>query len=112
MAEVKLTTRQLEILSLVARGWSYRSIANELELELATVRNHLVMIRSRLEVSSSIDAVFYAIAAGWLTATNISVVDELKKLLDERQRLDEKIGFAMRAVEQLAKQAGSSEASQ
>lgn len=59
-----LTDREREILSLVARGKSNRTIAQELYLAEATVENHLHNIFSKLGVSKRTEAVFQAFNAG------------------------------------------------
>lgn len=52
-----LTSRELEVLELVARGMSNRKIAEKLVLTEATVKSHLVHIFTKLNVSSRTSAV-------------------------------------------------------
>ena len=52
-----LTTRELEILRLVARGLSNREIADAMFVTLGTVKKHLNNIFSKLDVSSRTQAV-------------------------------------------------------
>ena len=47
-----LTSRQREILGLVATGASVRDIANRLGLSPSTIRNHLHQIRARRATSA------------------------------------------------------------
>ncbi len=60
---VELTSRQHEILRLVAQGLSNANIARRLTLSEATVRTHLNNIYSRLEVTSRTAAVARAYGA-------------------------------------------------
>lgn len=52
-----LTARQLEILRLMAAGYSNQAVADALVLSLATVKSHVVHIMNRLGVSSRMEAV-------------------------------------------------------
>jgi DNA-binding NarL/FixJ family response regulator len=49
--EADLTTRELEIASLVAEGLSNKEIARRLHIELATVKNHVHSILGKLQVT-------------------------------------------------------------
>lgn len=46
----KLTKRQLEVLSLIAKGLSNKEIALYLKLKVSTINSHVVQILHRLEV--------------------------------------------------------------
>ncbi len=50
-AEADLTARELEIASLVAEGLPNKEIARRLHIELATVKNHVHSILSKLQVT-------------------------------------------------------------
>gem|GEM_PF-2988988 len=63
-----LSSRELEVLQLVAEDKSNHQIAEELFISANTVRNHLVNITRRLDVSSRHAAVQRARQAGLLTA--------------------------------------------
>ncbi|MDR3574525.1 MAG: LuxR C-terminal-related transcriptional regulator [Anaerolineaceae bacterium] len=52
-----LTMRQLEILRLMAAGYSNQAVADKLILSLATVKSHVVHIMNRLGASSRMEAV-------------------------------------------------------
>ena len=52
-----LTMRQLEILRLMAAGYSNQAVADRLVLSLATVKSHVVHIMNRLGASSRMEAV-------------------------------------------------------
>jgi DNA-binding NarL/FixJ family response regulator len=54
--ERRLTTRELQILSLIDEGLSNKQIARQLSIEVATVKNHVHHILEKLEVSRRADA--------------------------------------------------------
>jgi DNA-binding CsgD family transcriptional regulator len=56
-AAVKLTTRQAQVLHLLAQGGSTAHIADELGLSQETVRNHIRGLLRRLGVHSRLEAV-------------------------------------------------------
>jgi DNA-binding NarL/FixJ family response regulator len=63
---VKLTTRELEILKMVARGLSNKQIAADLKLGSRTVKGHLADIFSKLNTNSRTEAVITGLRAGFL----------------------------------------------
>jgi len=62
-----LTTRELEILNLVATGKTNKRIARELELSEKTVDRHVSNIFSKLDVASRAAATAYAYQNGLLS---------------------------------------------
>jgi DNA-binding NarL/FixJ family response regulator len=60
----ELTKREMEILELVAKGFTNKEIASALRLSQFTVRNHLNRITSKLEVADRTEAAFVAIQTG------------------------------------------------
>lgn len=54
-----LTTRQIEILALLKKGWNNQKIAYELDLSVKTIENHLTRIYRLLNVQSRLEAVNY-----------------------------------------------------
>lgn len=60
------TRRELEVVTLLARGLSNREIASELFISEHTVRNHLGHVFNKLGVSSRTQAVMRAGQVGWL----------------------------------------------
>jgi DNA-binding NarL/FixJ family response regulator len=63
---VPLTGRELEVLGYIAVGYSNRSIAEALVIEVRTVKHHVHNILSKLKLSSRADAARYAVEKGWL----------------------------------------------
>ncbi|HYU33002.1 MAG TPA: response regulator transcription factor [Thermoanaerobaculia bacterium] len=59
-----LTDRENEVLALLARGWSNRSIARELSIGEVTVRTHVSHILDKLGVSNRVEATLYALRSG------------------------------------------------
>jgi NarL family two-component system response regulator LiaR len=64
--EVPLTGRELEVLRLMAKGWSNKEIARELNITERTVKFHVSNILSKLGVFSRTEAVLYATRRGWV----------------------------------------------
>lgn len=61
-----LTTREQNILGLLARGWGNEQIANELAIAPDTVKNHLTSIFAKLGVNNRTQAVVYGLKKGWV----------------------------------------------
>ncbi len=59
-----LTDREVEVLRLVARGWSNREIAEQLMISEATVRTHVSNILGKLHLGSRTQAALYALREG------------------------------------------------
>jgi PAS domain S-box-containing protein len=57
---VHLTPREIEVLRLMAEGLGTRAIAGQLNISVATTRNHIQNILTRLEVHSRLEAVSVA----------------------------------------------------
>jgi DNA-binding NarL/FixJ family response regulator len=56
-----LTTRELEVLRLVAKGMSNKDVAEELFISENTVKNHVRNILEKLHLHSRMEAVMYAV---------------------------------------------------
>lgn len=62
-----LTSRELEVLQLLAQGMNNRAIAESMSVSERTVHAHLSNIFAKMGVSSRLEAVLGAIRRGWLT---------------------------------------------
>jgi DNA-binding NarL/FixJ family response regulator len=60
----KLTNREVEVLSLISRGFQNQEIAEKLHLSEGTVRNHVSTIFSKLDVPDRTQAAILAIQHG------------------------------------------------
>jgi DNA-binding NarL/FixJ family response regulator len=61
-----LSDRELEVLLLVAKGYSNRQVARSISVTERTVRFHLERILEKLEVSNRTEAVALAFHQGWV----------------------------------------------
>jgi len=59
-----LTPREQEVLRLVARGYTYREIADRMTLSVRTVQNHVQHILDKLQVRGRYELMRYAIRRG------------------------------------------------
>jgi DNA-binding NarL/FixJ family response regulator len=64
--DLQLSTRQLEILGMLAEGHSYKTCADSLDVGIDTVRSHVRRIYERLHVHSRSEAVWKALHEGLL----------------------------------------------
>jgi pimeloyl-ACP methyl ester carboxylesterase/DNA-binding CsgD family transcriptional regulator len=63
-----LTTRETEVLCLIATGLSNQEIARTLTLSIRTVERHVANIYSKLDVGSRVQATAYALGRGLVSA--------------------------------------------
>lgn len=63
-----LTSRETEVLRLLAQGYSNQAIADQLSIRLATVRNHVQSVIEKLEAHSKLEAVSTALRLGLIEA--------------------------------------------
>ena len=64
LTHAPLTSREAEVLSLVAAGESNKAIARELQIEIRTVKSHMTSIMGKLGVTSRTQAAGIAVARG------------------------------------------------
>jgi DNA-binding NarL/FixJ family response regulator len=62
-----LTEREIEVLRLVARGFTNKAVGQELSISDRTVQGHLANIYGKLGVGSRTEAVTEALKQGWIT---------------------------------------------
>src|SRR5581483_8431470 len=62
----ELTSREIEVLRLIAQGATNREIAERLVISEGTVKNHISNILSRLGLRDRTQAAIYARENGWL----------------------------------------------
>ena len=62
----QLTGRELEVLTLVGRGFTNKAIGVQLGISDRTVQGHLARIFTKLNASSRTEAVMRAVSLGWL----------------------------------------------
>ena len=62
----KLTERELEVLSLVAKGYTNKAIGVQLGISDRTVQGHLAHVFSKLQAGSRTEAVMKAVSLDWL----------------------------------------------
>jgi DNA-binding NarL/FixJ family response regulator len=67
MMRSSLTAREIEILEMIAKGLTNKEIGNALEISDNTVRNHVMSIIGKLEVSDRTEAATAAIQRGILS---------------------------------------------
>ena len=67
MMRTNLTTRELEVLNMLARGLTNKQIGSALDISGNTVRNHVNSIIEKLEVSDRTEAATTAIQRGLIT---------------------------------------------
>lgn len=63
-----LTSREVEVMKLMAEGKTTKNIAKELFLSNGTVRNYISVILDKLEVDNRIEAIAKAKEKGWLNS--------------------------------------------
>jgi DNA-binding NarL/FixJ family response regulator len=62
----ELSDREAEVTRLIAQGFSYKEIANQLHISVKTVETYKARAMEKLNLSSRADIVRYAIRQGWL----------------------------------------------
>ena len=62
----KLTNREMEVLALVAKGYTNKAIGVQLSISDRTVQGHLAHIFNKLQASSRTEAVMRAVSLDWL----------------------------------------------
>ena len=63
-ADPRLTSREIEVLRSLAKGYSTKAIANQLNISAATVNNHVRHILTKLDAHTRLEAIRHAESAG------------------------------------------------
>jgi len=63
------TDRELDVLRLIAWGYSNKEIGSRLDVSVKTIEAHKSNAMRKLDIGSRIDIVRYAILRGWLQDT-------------------------------------------
>ena len=71
----ELTDRELEVLSLAAKGFTNKAIGVQLGISDRTVQGHLAHIFGKLQASSRTEAVMRAVSLGWISQ-NVGTISE------------------------------------
>ena len=61
---VRLTSRETEVLKSLAKGYNTRAIANQLNISSATVKNHIKHILTKLDAHTRLEAIRHAESVG------------------------------------------------
>ena len=62
-----LTSREREVLQLLAEGFSNKKIAEQLNISIKTVETHRSNMMNKLDVKNKTDLIKYALRKGWAT---------------------------------------------
>ncbi len=76
LAVEALTDREMDVLSLVAKGYTNKAIGMQLKISDRTVQGHLAHIFGKLQVTSRTSAVMRAVAMGWISQEVGNIVEE------------------------------------
>jgi DNA-binding NarL/FixJ family response regulator len=71
MAFQPLSTREMEILTLITHGKSNKEIAQQLGISRQTVKNHMTSILRKLAVNDRTQAAVYALRRGWIRLQDV-----------------------------------------
>lgn len=71
-----LTDREMEVLSLAAKGFTNKAIGIQLGISDRTVQGHLAHIFDKLQASSRTEAVMRAVSLGWISQRVGTIIEE------------------------------------
>jgi DNA-binding NarL/FixJ family response regulator len=71
-----LTEREMEVLSLAAKGLTNKAIGNHLGISDRTVQGHLAHIFDKLQAGSRTEAVMRAVSLGWISQRVGTIAEE------------------------------------
>jgi len=61
-----LTSREEQVIRLIAQGYANKEIASQLDISVKTVESHKTNVMEKLELKSRTEIVRYAVRQGWL----------------------------------------------
>jgi DNA-binding NarL/FixJ family response regulator len=73
--EERLTGREMEVLHLVAKGFTNKAIGVQLGISDRTVQGHLAHVFDKLQASSRTEAVMRAVSLGWISQDTGTLTD-------------------------------------
>jgi DNA-binding NarL/FixJ family response regulator len=71
-----LTQREMEVLELVAKGFTNKAIGAQLGISDRTVQGHLAHIFDKLQAGSRTEAVMRAVSLGWISQSLGTITEE------------------------------------
>jgi DNA-binding NarL/FixJ family response regulator len=71
-----LTSREMEVLELVAKGFTNKAIGMQLGISDRTVQGHLAHIFNKLQAGSRTEAVMRAVSLGWISQSVGEITEE------------------------------------
>jgi DNA-binding NarL/FixJ family response regulator len=71
-----LTSREMEVLELVAKGFTNKAIGAQLGISDRTVQGHLAHIYDKLQAGSRTEAVMRAVSLGWISQSVGNIAEE------------------------------------
>jgi len=71
-----LTSREMEVLELVAKGFTNKAIGVQLGISDRTVQGHLAHIFNKLQAGSRTEAVMRAVSLGWISQSVGDITEE------------------------------------
>jgi DNA-binding NarL/FixJ family response regulator len=72
----ELTSRELDVLQLAAKGFTNKAIGIQLAISDRTVQGHLAHIFAKLQATSRTEAVMRAVSLGWISQDTGNLVNE------------------------------------
>jgi DNA-binding NarL/FixJ family response regulator len=72
----QLTEREMEVLSLAAKGYTNKAIGVQLGISDRTVQGHLGHIFNKLQAGSRTEAVMRAVSLGWISQSIGNITEE------------------------------------
>jgi DNA-binding NarL/FixJ family response regulator len=70
------TEREMEVLRLVAKGYTNKAIGVQLGISDRTVQGHLAHVFDKLQASSRTEAVMRAVSLGWISQDTGTLSEE------------------------------------